>query len=96
MPAEPPVAFATLASKQQGYILSITPAQSGHLVLRHPEPTLSVCDNQTLANIATLTGHRQPVTDVVCGEGVWSSSLDASIIRWDDRSGREAMKIEGE
>lgn len=97
MPAEPPVAFATICTKQPGYILSITPASSGALVLRHPEPQLSVCDNQTLERIATLSGHRQPVTDVVCGdEGVWSSSLDASVIRWDQRSGQEAMKINGE
>lgn len=99
MPPLPPVAFATLAHQQPGkpYITGITPTSlSGHLILQHPDPILTIADAQTLAPVERLTGHTGPVTAVTCEEGsIWSSAKDATIVRWDERSRRAATTIKG-
>lgn len=99
MPAAPPLAFATIAQSQPSkpYILRITPTSlSGHLILTHPSPELSVADNQTLKAVDVLRGvHSAPITSVRCEEGsIWSASKDATIVRWDERSRNVATKIE--
>ncbi|TXT13717.1 hypothetical protein VHUM_01084 [Vanrija humicola] len=97
MPPAPPVAFATLAHQQPGkpYITGITPTSlSGHLILQHPDPVLTIADAQTLAPVERLTGHSGPVTAVQCEEGsIWSSAKDATVVRWDERSRRAATTI---
>ncbi|KAL1411160.1 hypothetical protein Q8F55_002110 [Vanrija albida] len=97
MPAAPPVAFATLAYQQPSrpYITGITPTSlSGHLILQHPDPVLTIADAQTLQPVEQLTGHTGPVTAVQCEEGsIWSSGKDATVVRWDERSRRAATTI---
>ncbi|RSH95031.1 hypothetical protein EHS25_000117 [Saitozyma podzolica] len=97
MPPPPPVAYATLSSPLPSapYILSITPSPSAHLILRHPSPTLTLSDPQTLQPIETFRdGHSGHVTDVtVDQDAIWSSARDASVVRWDERSRSAAMSI---
>jgi len=98
MPAAPPVAYATLAEPvpSKPYILGITPTSlTGHLVLDHGSAELTVADAQTLKAVDVLKGqHSQTITGVRAEEGsIWSASKDASIVRWDERSRREAMTI---
>lgn len=101
MPAAPPLAFATLAEPlpSKPYIVGITPTSlSNHLVLQHAAPELTLADNQTLKAVDQLKGvHTQPITGVVCEAGsIWSSSKDATIVRWDERSRRPATTVKGE
>lgn len=100
MPAITPVAYATLAEPlppPKPYIVGITPTSlSNHLVLRHPENDISIADAQSLQVVDTLAGHSGPVTQVLCDNGsIWSSSMDATILRWDERSRRAATTIKG-
>jgi hypothetical protein len=100
MPAAPPVAFATLAEPVQSkpYILGITPTSlTGHLVLEHGSTELTLADAQSLKSVDVLRGqHAERITSVVCEEGsIWSAAQDASIVRWDERSRRQAMTIKG-
>ncbi|ORX39317.1 WD40-repeat-containing domain protein [Kockovaella imperatae] len=98
MPAQPPVAYATLChqlpSKQ--YILGITPSSaSPHLILRHPTPELTIADNQSLQPVDVLKGgHKGNVTSV-CSDGgaLWSSAKDGSVVRWDERSRQPGSTI---
>jgi hypothetical protein len=100
MPPAPPIAYATLSSPlpTTPYILSIAPSPSAHLILRHPSPTLTLADPQTLQPIETFRdGHSGHVTDVtVDQDAIWSSARDASVVRWDERSRSAAMSIKGE
>jgi hypothetical protein len=99
MPAAPPIAFATLAERlpSKPYILGITPTSSGHLVLDHGASELTLADSQTLKAVDVLRGqHTERVTAVRCEEGnIWSSAKDATIVRWDERSRRQATTIKG-
>lgn len=100
MPAEPPVAFATLAAPlpaPRPGIVGITPTTlSNHLVLRHGGPYLTVADNQTLQAVEKLEAHTRPVTAVACERGsIWSAGEDALVIGWDERSRRPATEIKG-
>lgn len=100
MPAVPPVAFATLASNlpSKPYILGITPTSlSGHLVLQHGTPELTLADNQSLQSVETLRGgHSGTITSVQCEAGtIWSSAKDATVVRWDERTRRPATTIKG-
>ncbi|TYJ57655.1 hypothetical protein B9479_001508 [Cryptococcus floricola] len=100
MPYPPPITYATLASPLPSapYILGITPSPSTpHLILRHPSPSLTIADNQTLQPVGELSGgHNGHVSAVSSGEGeLWSSAMDGSIVRWDERSRSRATVIKG-
>ncbi|ORY28763.1 WD40-repeat-containing domain protein [Naematelia encephala] len=96
-----PLAYPTLSNPlpSRPYILSITPtlsSSSPHLLLRHPSPSITIADNQTLQPVEVLQGgHGGDVTDITVDEsgGVWSSAKDASIVRWDERTRQPAMTI---
>ena len=101
MPAQIPVVNAALSRPLHPpqYILGIAPTStSGHLILRHPSPDLSIADGQSLQVIDSLRdGHRENVTGVCSDQGsVWSSAKDSSIIRWDERSRTPGTTIRGE
>lgn len=99
-------AYATLSAPlpvgptgHRPYIVAIHPSPTTpHLLVRHPETDISICDNQSLESVGSFSGaHTAAVTDIAIGEegGVWSSSKDASVVRWDERSRRPAMNIKG-
>lgn len=100
MPAQPSIAYATLCQTVPSapYILSILPSPSGHLILRHPTPYLTLADPQTLQQVDTLQGgHTGNIADVVVDEtAVWSGGRDGGVVRWDERGRRAAMNFKGE
>lgn len=87
---------STLPSRP--YILSITPSLTNpHLILRHPSPSLTLVDNQTLQPLDQFSGgHEGNIMDVKADGAVWSGGKDAAVVRWDERSRRPATKIKGE
>lgn len=99
MPADPPITYATLSAPipSAPYILSITPSPSGHLLLRHPSPQLTIADPQTLQAIDTLRdGHTGNIADVLVDQGaVWSGGKEGGVVRWDERGRRAAMSFKG-
>jgi hypothetical protein len=99
MPALPTTTYATLTSTipTAPYILSIRPSPSGHLLLRHPAPYLTLADPQTLQQVDTLSGgHTGNISDVVIDEtAVWSGAKDGSVVRWDERGRRAATSFKG-
>ncbi|WWC91060.1 uncharacterized protein L201_006001 [Kwoniella dendrophila CBS 6074] len=98
MPAPPSLTYATISSSlpSKPYILSITPSPTNpHLILSHPGPDLTICDNQTLQPVERLQGgHQGNVTSVsVDQDSLWSSAKDGFIVRWDERSRRPGTLI---
>ncbi len=87
MPRRPVPSLYPVASSSlnQGYILSITPADSAsaHLVLTHPSPRLSIADAQTLQLVDVLgteNGHTSDVSAVCTGleaDGLGGASGEA-------------------
>lgn len=99
MPAQPSMAYATLSQTipSAPYILSILPSPSGHLILRHPAPYLTIADPQTLQAIGVLQGgHTGNVSDVVVDEqAIWSGGKDGGVVRWDERERKAAINFKG-
>lgn len=99
MPAQPPVAYATLSNclPDRQYILSITPSgTSGHLLLRHPTSEITIADAQSLQAIDSLKGgHDGQVMNVCVDRSIWTGGKDAKVVGWDERSRRLATTIKG-
>ncbi|KAK8844067.1 hypothetical protein IAR55_006861 [Kwoniella newhampshirensis] len=101
MPPPPPsMTYATLSSPlppPAPYILSITPSASfPHLLLRHPSPSITIVDNQTLQPIEQLQGGHTGLISAIATDregAVWSSGKDARVVRWDERTRRAATVI---
>jgi WD40 repeat protein len=96
MPADPPLAYATISNPlpSRPYILQIHPSSSiSHLILRHPSPDLTITDAQTLQPVGSLKGHTGNITCLAGEESLYSGGRDCNIIRWDERSRNIAMKI---
>lgn len=99
MPAQASTAYATVSQPLQSraYITGITRLNSGHLLLSHPSPNLSIADAQTLQQVAELQGgHSQDVVAARADDGVWTAGKDGKIIRWDERSRTVSSSIKGE
>lgn len=98
MPAPAPIAYATISNPLQSraYITGITSLNSGHLLLSHPSPSLSIADAQTLQQVGELQGgHTQDVVATRSDDGVWSAGEDGNVVRWDERARSVSSTIKG-